>query len=404
VHVISTLDPAHGGPPVVVARLAAAQAALGAKVRILYVAKPALAGPRTHPTTDVDPHATARISMMLSEVPGADRVAVEAVPSAGLAVSWLGLCPLRSRIDELAQSGHLVHVHELWTHVSRNASAAAMANRAPLVFTVHGMLHPWSLAQRALRKRVALAAHFRAALSRAAFIHALNADEASHLHAMRVGQHVEVIPNGVFAQEFAPGTPGLNHSGSARATLGIGAAPMALFLGRLHHKKGLDILARAWELAAPKLPTATLVVAGPTDASDPASASSQRTLALADRARVIGPVYGPDKLALLADADCFILPSRQEGFSMAILEALACGTPALISPQCCFPEVGLRRAGIVTADLSPEAFARGLEALLTDRPAARAMGARGREMVLADYTWPTIAARMLDAYAKHAAS
>ncbi len=60
-----------------------------------------------------------------------------------------------------------------------------------------------------------------------------------------------------------------------------------------------------------------------------------------------GPIYGEDKIAAMADSVCFCLPSRQEGFSIAIIEALACSTPAVITEGCHFPEVGQANAGRV---------------------------------------------------------
>jgi glycosyltransferase involved in cell wall biosynthesis len=396
-HVITTLDPSHGGPPVVVARLAAAQSALGADVEVLHVVKPAS-----------DHQAPARIATLLAGLdlpPGTPAPRFESIPRAGPLPSWLGRCPLRARVQDAARQGRTIHVHELWTHTSFNASDAALRAGTPLVFTAHGMLHPWSLAQRPLRKRVALMAHFRRALGRASFIHALNDDERAHLAALDLGQRrppIEVIANAIDPREFAQVPAHQAPPSEATHRTDQQHPPTALFLSRLHHKKGLDILADAWALAAPKVPTAKLLVAGPDDGARAGFEAAIARAGLTARTELLGPIYGPDKLALLERATCFVLPSRQEGFSIAILEALACATPALISPECCFPQVATRSAGIVAPALTPQAFADGLVALLSDQHKARAMGQAGRAMVLSDYTWPVIARQMLDAYARHA--
>ena len=82
---------------------------------------------------------------------------------------------------------------------------------------------------------------------------------------------------------------------------------------------------------------------------------------------------------------------------MAVLEALAEGTPAVISTECYFPEVADAGAGLVLP-LNAAAFADGLERTLADPEAARAMGRAGRELVAASYTWPRVAEQVVAVY------
>ncbi|MRB31396.1 glycosyltransferase, partial [Bacillus thuringiensis] len=92
----------------------------------------------------------------------------------------------------------------------------------------------------------------------------------------------------------------------------------------------------------------------------------------------------------------FCLPSRQEGFSVAITEALACGVPVAITDACHFPEVGEAGAGIVSP-LDPMAVAAALERILEDPDRAARMGAAGAKLVRDNYTWPRIAAQTIAA-------
>jgi glycosyltransferase involved in cell wall biosynthesis len=170
-----------------------------------------------------------------------------------------------------------------------------------------------------------------------------------------------------------------------------------LFLGRLHVVKGLDILADAWRRCAAEAPDVDLVVAGPDAGAGRDFAARIAQAGLADRVHMAGPLYGAKKLAALVDAACFCLPSRQEGFSVAVLEALACGVPAVISEACRFPEAAVAGAAEVVAS-DANSLATGLLRVLSDPTRALAMGRAGQQLVCSQYTWPAIAQRLIQAY------
>jgi glycosyltransferase involved in cell wall biosynthesis len=99
----------------------------------------------------------------------------------------------------------------------------------------------------------------------------------------------------------------------------------------------------------------------------------------------------------MRDCDCFCLPSRQEGFSLAITEAMACNAPVVISTECHFPEVKEANAGII-APLNAAEIAAGLSTILRDKPAAEKMGQNGRDLIVTRFTWPKVAAQMIECY------
>ncbi len=179
----------------------------------------------------------------------------------------------------------------------------------------------------------------------------------------------------------------------------IGARPILLFLGRLHEKKGLDLVARAFGRCVREGLDAHLVIAGPDDGM---RASLERWLAeegVAGRSHLAGMVEGAEKLALLADADLFLLPSRSENFGLAVVEAMAAGLPVLISDQVnLWPEVKAAGAGrVVPIDDVPR-LAAAIKELLADPAALRAMGERGRHAAFANYGWEEAAARLERVY------
>ena len=98
----------------------------------------------------------------------------------------------------------------------------------------------------------------------------------------------------------------------------LGGRRYVVFIARLHYKKGLDYLADAFAIVAPQSPDLDLVVAGPDEGAKSDFEDRIRRAGVGKRVHLVGPLYGPDKFAALVDCTCFCLPSRQEGFSVAV--------------------------------------------------------------------------------------
>jgi glycosyltransferase involved in cell wall biosynthesis len=110
-----------------------------------------------------------------------------------------------------------------------------------------------------------------------------------------------------------------------------------------------------------------------------------------------GPQYGTDKVAELAAAELFVMPSRAEGQSSALLEAMAFALPVVVSAPANSPDVSGAAAGLV-AGSSPAEFAAAIEYLLRDPALAEAMGARGRTLVEQQFTWPNVGEKFAALY------
>ncbi len=195
-----------------------------------------------------------------------------------------------------------------------------------------------------------------------------------------------VVPNGVDPAEFA----NLAGREAFRARYGLGDAVVCLFMGRLQARKGADVLIEAFQKA--NVAGARLVIAGPDEGMLPALQP------LADE-RVIftGYLSGADRLAALAAADVFCLPATGEGLSMAALEALAAGLPAILSPGCNLPEVGTSGAGLIV-DPQVDPLAEALRDLLTQADRRWAMGAAAKTLIHDHFTWDSAAAQVEAVY------
>lgn len=380
-HVIMTMDPAMGGPPAVVSRLAAAQATcLGAAGRVTVI---------SHETVGRE----SEMANSLRGIPGIENVTFTTVP-AKLKFGALLQPDARATLRQSVAEADVLHLHGIWDPLLFAAARQARRLGVPYVVMPHGMLDPWSLSQSKWKKRVALALGIRKMLARAACLHVLNADESRLIEPLRLPTPRRVIPNGLFLEEIEP-RPAAGSFYAQHPELRN--EPYILFLSRLHFKKGLDYLAAAFALLAPRLPNVRLVVAGPDGGERASFEQHVRQSGLTERTHVVGPLYGPTKLTALVDATCFCLPSRQEGFSVAITEALGCGVPVVISENCHFPEVEAVGAGIVTP-LEPPAIAGALVKVVSDAELRRRMGEAGRRLVEKELNWPAIAARTIEMY------
>ncbi|MBX3359082.1 MAG: glycosyltransferase [Phycisphaeraceae bacterium] len=384
-HVTESLDPVRGGPPAVVVRLAAAQAAAGHEAHILC-----------HRVDDTD----GRVGRFLSVVPGFDRVVRhECDPGRGL-LQRATARGARRTLDTIISGFDMVHLHEVWLPIVRVSAAAARRAGVPYLLAPHSTLSPWSLRQKHLKKRIALALGYRTMLDRAAAIHALNQTEAALIGPLALRCPVEILANGIFVQEVEP----LPAKGDFRAAHPeLGDDPYILFLARLQERKGLDFLAEAFIRMAARQPRARVVVAGPDEGCREDFERRIRGAGLEGRVHLPGPIYGAQKLGALVDAACFCLPSREEGFSIAVLEAMAAGCPMVLSEHCNFPEVAAGKAGHVVP-LDADRLAEALAAVLSDPAAAAEMGKRARAMVMADYTWPEIARKSVEIYSRYTRS
>ena len=155
---------------------------------------------------------------------------------------------------------------------------------------------------------------------------------------------------------------------------------LLLFLGRIHAKKGCDLLVEAFAKVAATDPDLRLVMAGP-DSSGLGAQLARRADALGGKGRVVWPgmLTGDVKWGAFRAAEAFVLPSHQENFGVAVAEALACGLPVLISDKVnIWREIQQDGAGLVEQDTpaGTERLLRGWLAL--SAPARETMAARAR--------------------------
>lgn len=299
-------------------------------------------------------------------------------------------------LDEEVPHYDVVHTRMLFLFPHFAAYRRAVRHGIRYVVSPCGALDPYLRKRSRLVKAVAHVLWQRGMLESASAFH-LESDEEARLVA-EVAPRVPrvVVPAGIRWAHYqdlpAP-------SEFRRRYLAGDDRPVIMNLGRLSHKKGIDILIRAFALVLRHVPGCWLVIVGPDD-----EGLMPRLQALADRegvaSRVVftGMLRGEDKLAALATADVWALLSHTESFGRAVAEALAAGLPTVISPGVNIaPDIAKARAGVV-CKLTGEAFAAEITALLLNHSRRAALSTKAREFVKR-WDWDVVGPQLAEMYA-----
>jgi len=312
-----------------------------------------------------------------------------------LARVWPGHSPQMAReLQKNIDRFDLVHIHELWHHPHYAAAVSSRRSRVPYIVSPDGTLGSRALRHKALKKWVYSTIVQRKLLQRSVLVHAMTKAEADQLRRFGVSRPAAVVPWGIDAAEFADLPPRESFEQKYPRLTG---KRVVLFMGRLDAVKGLDVLIPAFARVADGRDDLFMVIAGPDRGYGAEVARLIGEAGLAGRSAVVGTLDTEDRLAALARADVFVLPSYSEGFSVAVLEALAVGCPAVITHNCNFPEVASADAALA---VEPEVgqVAGALAEILDQPEFARRIGARARALIAKRYTWDRIAGLFVEMY------
>lgn len=272
-------------------------------------------------------------------------------------VRWLryGYTPeLTAWLQKYARNYDAVVLNGLWNYASLGSWRALRGGKVPYFIFTHGMLDPW------FNKADPIKTCFKT-LYWKLFEHRVLRDARGVLFTCEEERQLASTSFHPYkAREFVVGygTQDVRGDPDAQRETFYALVPGArgkkiiLFLSRIHPKKGIDLLIEAFSRHAAAFPEFDLVIAGPDQSkSQPALQALAGELNIAERIHWPGMLVGDAKWGAFLASDLFVLPSHQENFGIVVSEALASGTPVLITNKVnIWREIEADGAGIVTDD------------------------------------------------------
>jgi glycosyltransferase involved in cell wall biosynthesis len=378
--VISSLDPAGGGPAEGVQRLSAAALRRGHQVEV----------------ATLDP-------------PGSPWVGATACPVHDLGPGMLGKYRYAPRFAQWLRANarcfDAVVVHGLWQYQGLATRMALQGTGVPYFVFTHGMLDPWFRREYPLKHAKKWLywpwAEYRVLRDARAVLFTCEEERQQARGSFPLYRANEVV--------VSYGTPGSEGDDVTHRAAFLQAWPhlqgkrLLLFLGRIHPKKGLDLLIEAFGAVAAEHPDLHLVIAGPGEQNEQARLERRAATLLPGRVTWTGMLRGAVKWGAFHCAEAFVLPSHQENFGIAVAEALSCGTPVLISDKVnIWREIDAGGAGLISGDTAAGTLQLLNRWLALDDAARAAMRTRARTCFERHFRIDTAADRLLATLQQHA--
>lgn len=379
-HVIADLKPKSGGPAKAVVDICRALASEGHEVTIF--------------TTNLADEGIMNVSVN-QPIPK-DGFTIVYFPTFGPRNNPISAQMARA-LDSHVKDFDIVETHGLYLFTTAAAAFYCRKHRVPYIMRPFGTLDPFVRHRGAAKKAIYTWLIERKNWDCAAAIHYTAQDEMDLAHYdMRIKAPGMVVPLGLELSQYASLPP----FGKLRERYPqLKDKFVILFLGRIHQKKGMDLLAKAFGELVQKRDDVRLVIAGPDDAGYKKQVEQiLGAYGALDKTVFTGMLYGEDKLAAFVDSDVFVLSSYSENFGIALVEAMACGLPVITSNKVnIWREVADANAGeVINCDVSE--LEEAIVKTLSNSELRRMYGTNGKKLVIEKFNWGAIADQLVADY------
>ncbi len=379
-HYIPVYSPAwqFGGPVLSVSQLCEGLVSLGHEVEVFT----SNAGLENHPNI-ISNHPTVNNGVTVtyfSSVSG-----IGGIHSPGMEET------VKRRIKEF----DLVHITGIWQPTSYAACKAAKTFNIPYILSLKGALSPYSWSQKTFKKALYYLWRERWNVNNATGIHYTAQQEFEECHWLNLSSKPIVIPNGLDTKFWKPDKNGAK---LWRQKQCLEENEFVLLnIGRLHHKKGLDLLPPALNQIR-DLKWKLFFVGGDDDGTKTDLINLFEKFNLSDRVTFLPPSHPAELCSVYSAASLFVLPSRHENFGNVVVEALACGCPVMISDR-----VGLHReisrdnmGWVLKRNVGD--WATAIRNLITDSTSLDKIVSKSSQYVELNYSIDKVSKNMLDCY------
>lgn len=300
---------------------------------------------------------------------------------------------LKKWLDLNVKNYDLVHIHSFFNYPSYVAATCARTNGIPYIIRPAGALNAWSMQHQSWKKLLWINFLERQNLKRVSVLHATSKTEADYLSKFIDKSCIEVIPLGVDLPEGENINPRLPEQ-----------SLQILFLSRINPKKNLPILLSAIKKVISRHIPVTLRIAGKPDPGRENYEQELRTLVqqmgLGKLVTFLGFVEGDTKIAEFNKSHIFVLPSSDENFGLAVVEAMAHGLPVIISNQVALAEYVLNKnAGLVVDCKDIDGLADAIELVYQDEDLRLKMSQQAR-CLASHFSWLSTADSLICLYSK----
>ncbi|NBA84236.1 glycosyltransferase [Emticicia sp. CRIBPO] len=224
----------------------------------------------------------------------------------------------------------IIHIHGIWHWGS--IVPFLVSGKFRVIISIHGMLSRWALSQGGIKKKIFGEVFQKRFLRKSDAVIVLTEAEKEELleYIPLKESKVHVIPNGIEKIEV----PSVQQKKDLLDKLGLKSDSVnILFLSRIHKKKGLDLLLKAFARLSAEIPEAKLLIAGPDEGYKHTAEEMIDALNIRDRILFLGSVSGKEKETVFSIAGVFVLSSYSEGLPMSVLEAMSLRIPVVVSDQ-----------------------------------------------------------------------